>query len=1784
MNSPFRPASAFGPASATGVSRNAVLVFLLCLAIGVVVVIRREMAIADGARANARTQAVAYSAEVQRRLLRALEVAHELGRDVRQSGGRFNTFQTVAAELQPWHPGIARFELLPNGVVADVFPRRGNERWIGRNVFADPAARPSAGEASQQRRLVVDGPRQFAPGEPIAVVGRLPVFLPGRDGREQFWGFVAVTMQLPQIARLAHLDELGQHGYDFNFYAPATSTQPAVSVTANTRSALRRPVVETIQVANLRLALAVTPRDGVFRVGSFAFTSLLALALAALLAGLVDSLEKRRAAATAVAEASQRSARENERFRTLLEASPEPLILADRAGRIQLVNAQAEQLFGWTRKELIGQPVELLQPERFRKAHAAHRARYLGAPSTRPMGAGLELVGLRKDGSEFPLEASLSPIESPEGGGAWVCSSVRDITERQRVQRELADRLAFQRALLDSIPYPVFVKDAQTRFLSCNRAYEQTFGTTREALRGKTVLELEYLPLEERQRFQAEDSEVIAAADRRSYELPIVFADGLVHQTLYSVDGFRLANGQPGGLIGLLVDLTPLRRAEEQARRILCCADEGIFGVNAEGQFTFVNPAACRLLGFAEEELIGQPAHALIHHHRPDGQPYPVEESPLHAACTQGKASRVDNEFLWRKDGTNFPVEIGCTPIESDGKILGAVITFADITERRRAEAELKQRSEALQRMNFLADSALDLAKAGYWHVPLDGSGWYNSSERTASINGDLPNPDYRYHLDEWAKAVRAGDEAAAAATLENFQAAVAGTVPVYDVTYAYRRPVDGRVVWMHALGHVARDPSGNATDMFGVTQDITEFKKLEADLIAAKDTAEEATKAKSAFLANMSHEIRTPMNAIIGLSHLALKTSLTAKQRDYLNKIHNAGTSLLGVINDILDFSKIEAGKLDLEATSFGLDEVIATVTTLTAQKAHEKGLELLAHIAPDIPERLLGDPLRLGQILTNFVNNAVKFTERGEIRVNIELLERTGAQVQLKFSVRDTGIGMTPEQSAKLFQPFTQADMSTTRKHGGTGLGLTICRRLVELMGGRIWFESQAGVGSTFYFTVRVGVSTVSGLGRAIPERLSQLRVLVVDDNAAAREIIQEPLSAFVKQVSAVASGEEAVAAVKAQDLTAPFDVIFMDWRMPGMDGLTASRHIKSDETLRQQPAIVLVTAFGREEVREEAERLRLEGFLLKPVTKSMLVDTLVEVFAAVEQGGPASSTPPDPVGRLAGARILLTEDNEINQQIAIELLESAGATVRVANHGREAVDLLVNGPQPPPFDLVLMDLQMPEMDGYQATTQLRADARFQTLPIIAMTAHATLEERQHCLAAGMNEHISKPIDPAVLYETCARFLAVPGPAPAAEQPSAKTESGTSVPLATEAVGVTAEPDQPAPPPPVPEPETPQPTEANASGDEAPPPAATPAEAPAELPPSAPAMPEAALPPAANGAESLPKPAPKPAKAPKRKPARRDDQLGLFGEADLAPAPVAATDAPADVAPPPPPAAPTAQAEDKPKGRRMTGKSAEPEAEETPQVEAAPASETVPPAKAAEPAETVPVAKPAPRAAKPRHAALDEPEIPEAEGLDTADGLMRVAGNRKLYLKLVTQFVEQQAAAAERIRDQLVQGDSATAERSAHTLKGVAGNLGAKAIHAAAAAVERAIRTQADPAEIESLWAVLDQALSALMADLKPALKPGAEKPVKPASAPVAPPPPLEIAEFRKAARDMLPLLNDLDPGAADCLAANHDTLRAAFSAEVFAEFERQVQGYEFAEALELLKRAARKHAVTL
>jgi CheY-like chemotaxis protein len=630
------------------------------------------------------------------------------------------------------------------------------------------------------------------------------------------------------------------------------------------------------------------------------------------------------------------------------------------------------------------------------------------------------------------------------------------------------------------------------------------------------------------------------------------------------------------------------------------------------------------------------------------------------------------------------------------------------------------------------------------------------------------------------------------------------------------------------------------------------------------------------------------------------LKTELTNKQKDYLSKIKSAAQALLGIINDILDLSKIEAGKLDIEKIDFRLEDVLDNLSSIVNQKAQEKNLEFLISAQRDLPHNLLGDPLRLGQVLINLVNNAVKFTERGEVVVSVTLEDLHPDRVTLKFSVRDSGIGMTPEQSANLFQAFSQADASTTRKYGGTGLGLSISKRLVELMGGSIWAESVYGAGSTFLFTASFGIgSGVEHPKRFIPD-LAGIRALVVDDNAQAREILTENLRAFALRTESVSSGEDAVRELVTADASDPYRLVLMDWHMPGMDGLQTSRIVKRGDRLQHIPKIAMVTAFGREDVRSQAQEIGIENFLLKPITPSMLYDTLIDLFgvASDEDNRPRLLKDTAPSHDATGIRILLVEDNEMNQQVATELFESAGAIVKIANHGGEAVKILAQGEQPPPFDVVFMDLQMPEMDGFTATKLLRADPRLQTLPIIAMTAHALVEERQRCLDAGMNDHVTKPIDPDVLFATLLRWT-------------------------------------------------------------------------------------------------------------------------------------------------------------QPHGKQLI---------ETPQQQSK---------------------------------VRDEIIIPSVEGVNVEVGLTRVAGNRKLYRDLLSQFAEKYADASTEISDALQRGDSALAERVAHTVKGVAGNIAIPKIQFAADAVEKALRQQ-DPAtpallaEFGSLLRAQVQVISKALAETEPSPRP--------------------------------------------------------------------------------------------
>jgi two-component system sensor histidine kinase/response regulator len=561
------------------------------------------------------------------------------------------------------------------------------------------------------------------------------------------------------------------------------------------------------------------------------------------------------------------------------------------------------------------------------------------------------------------------------------------------------------------------------------------------------------------------------------------------------------------------------------------------------------------------------------------------------------------------------------------------------------------------------------------------------------------------------------------------------------------------------------------------IEQDIKLRQQTQQELEAANQKAEDATRAKSMFLANMSHEIRTPMNAIIGMAYLALKTELTPRQKDYIEKVHNAAKSLLGIINDILDFSKVEAGKLELEQARFILEDVAGNSLSLLRQRAHEKEIELLFDITDPLllgdSGALLGDALRLGQILTNLLSNSVKFTHQGYVKLTISVEERNDDDVLLRFSMRDTGIGMTPQQVGNLFQEFTQADGSTTRKYGGTGLGLTISKKFVELMGGRIWVESTPGEGSSFIFTARFQIAKPVPPAAAVLPGVDVLRVLVIDDQPEARLVLVDLLTALgvgaahAQKIDCAASGEAALVMVRqALDAGQPYDLLLLDWVMPEMDGGAVLQALQNSG-IAHPPLSVVVSAYDSEIMHEAADRLGAQHFLSKPVLPESLrklLNTLTGNTASERSGSHDSCIN----ANLNGMRVLLAEDNPINQQLAVELMESRGIEVTVANNGQEALDQL-KAVAPDHYHVVFMDLQMPVMDGYEATRRLRADPRYFSLPLVAMTAHAMVEERERCQALGMDGHLSKPIEPDDFYAMLARYYIAPTvPVAAAVRPS--------------------------------------------------------------------------------------------------------------------------------------------------------------------------------------------------------------------------------------------------------------------------------------------------------------------------------------------------------------------------------------------------------------------------------
>ncbi len=802
-----------------------------------------------------------------------------------------------------------------------------------------------------------------------------------------------------------------------------------------------------------------------------------------------------------------------------------------------------------------------------------------------------------------------------------------------------------------------------------------------------------------------------------------------------------------------------LRAAYNRLESVINAAKlTSIISIDLQGIITVFNSGAERMLGYSASEMVGKQTPVIFH------LPSEIEER---AQCLSEHLGRpvkgVDifvglaregeyEEREWtyvRKDGGRLIVSIVVTAVQdAKGKITGYLGVAQDVTQRREAESKLLLLTERLS-------LATDVAALGVWEwdVANNGMTWDATMVQIYGFPLDTVNP-YK----QWSSAVYPDDLPAAEDALKK----VMDTKGRTSVEFRIIRP-DGAIRHLAAAEGVVLDENGNVSRIIGINIDITDRKQAETDLQRAKEGAEAANRAKSEFLANMSHEIRTPMNGIMGMTDLVLDSELNEEQREYLATVKTSADSLLTVINDILDFSKIEAGKIDIESLDFNLHDTLETTLKTLALRAHEKGLELVCEIAPEVPEAVRGDAARLRQVIVNLLGNAIKFTQEGEVALKVHLESKEKDECLLHFAVSDTGIGIPSKKLKVIFDPFSQADSSTTRHYGGTGLGLTISTRLIEKMGGIVWVESEVGRGTRFHFTIRLEAAEKEGIvigTIAPPEILRGVKVLIVDDNRTNRRILEGMLKRWEMKSTSVAGGEEALVQLSvAWEAKEPFGLILMDMHMPQMDGFGLVERIRERPEL-STATIMMLTSAGHRGDGKRCKELGVSAYLLKPIRQSELREAIARVLGGREQTG---AIPLVTRYSLADARepgeslqILVAEDNAVNQLLVRRMLEKRGHRVFVVNNGREVLAAI----EKESYDLVLMDVQMPEMDGIEATLAIREKEKEQDgeshQAIVALTAHAMKGDQERCQAAGMDDYLTKPIRPQELDSLLDRYAA--------------------------------------------------------------------------------------------------------------------------------------------------------------------------------------------------------------------------------------------------------------------------------------------------------------------------------------------------------------------------------------------------------------------------------------------
>lgn len=1316
-----------------------------------------------------------------------------------------NELETFLARARADGPADFRLhELSPHDgehyIIQYIEPLAGNEPAIGLDIASERNRREAALSAMRSGEVRLTAPitlvqylgkphQSFLILMPIYREGVVPITEAERERQLMGWSYAPlITEQVLQGLDLVdesvrlRLRDISE-GEDEPLFYEGSGATPEVPELLNER------VLRTFYGRRWEIELAALPLFAErLNMASPALVWGGGIGLSLLLAALLGaSLVSRRRKHQVQAEQA--------RLAAIVENSADGIVGQTLGGAITSWNQGAEAILGYSAEQAIGQDLAaLVVPERgheqeetlLRQALAGER---ISLYETRYR---------RQDGSLVHVALSIAPILDGLGRVVGISRTVRDITAQKQaearilelnasLETQVAERTAQllrTNVLLDGVltaasEVSIIATDPDGLIRVFNRGAERLLGYSAEELVGRQTPALLHVTEEVVARGRELSTyygkpvqgfrvfvQVPELEGSEAREWTYVRKDGSRFPVTLVVTAMRDEQGRITGYLGISLDITERKATERRlaeslatTRAVLDTAVNPVITFDAEGRIQTFNPAGGVVFGVSPEHMVGRSIEDLIE---------PVSLERFHELLT-GYEQPVEGlgpsgMELWgrRSDDSAFPMQVTLAPMLVGGE-QRMVCVVTDLSEQHRQRKELVATRDQL----LLAS---EVAGLGIWSWFLDDNR-LNWNDRMFELYGQPRSlREQGLTFDHWRQRVHPDDMDRVVAQL---QGAIAGTA-VYDPIFRIVRP-DGQVRYIQAAAQIERDSLGRPTRVTGINLDITAQRELESRLRDARDKADAASAAKSFFLANMSHEIRTPMNAVLGMLHLVQGTGLDSRQLDYVLKAQSAARSLLGLLNDILDYSKIEAGKLQLDPHPFELESLMRDLAVVLAGNQGDKDVEVMFDLDANLPLHLVGDSFRLQQVLINLGGNALKFTSRGQVVVAFRQLACDDTSALLQVSISDTGIGISPEQLERIFDGFTQAEASTSRRFGGTGLGLVICKRLVELMGSELKVESRPGEGSRFWFDVRLGISEpVAALRSECPCVDAPLHLLVVDDNPVAGEVLLRTLLSLGWRSEYVMSGEAAVSAVQqAARRGDPFDLVLMDWRMPGLDGLASSRALAALGAAA--PRVVMITAHGSEVLADQQQKGRapFAAFLTKPVTPQQLA-TAVQRAIWGEEGAVGQPTAGAArVRHLAGLCLLVVEDNALNRQVASELLMGEGAEVILAEGGLEGVQAVLA--EPKRFDAVLMDIQMPDIDGLEASRRIRLDERCRTLPIIAMTANASEQDRRTCLEAGMNDHVGKPVDiqqltRVLLFWTGGATPALPEPPPPRPDPGAQ------------------------------------------------------------------------------------------------------------------------------------------------------------------------------------------------------------------------------------------------------------------------------------------------------------------------------------------------------------------------------------------------------------------------------